>query len=475
MFNDQTIPWIICIVTILCFVIYGLISGRKIDNATDDFLTGGRGFGAVTLSLSIFATSNTGFMFVGAIGAGYLQGLPALWVPVAWLAGEVFFWQFFPERINKFAAENEPVSIPDYISKAVNSVDRYKVQMVAGAVVVFTMLPYIIGQNIAAGKAFSSVADIDQRLGVVMAGGFMSLMAILYCAQGGLKSSMMANALQGTIILIVGALLFFIFGQELLATGAPVQSILATNPDAFNLFAIHPPLILIAFFLGAATASFGSAMSLPTLLMRVSVADSPKELENARWWYLGICYGFWGIMTFIGMVLSGLLPDISDPEQSLFLLAEQISPWVLGLTLAGVSALILSTIDGSTMVGGSAISDDIGRAGNKPPQEKRRLRVMGILAFSIVAWGLGVILSGSSVYQIVLFGVSALAGGIGPAFMITTLGWRTHATALIATILVGVITAILWAVFGLSEYVAEALPSFAAGLLTHWLLTRKVL
>ncbi|MEM7569867.1 MAG: hypothetical protein AAF337_08735 [Pseudomonadota bacterium] len=457
---------------IVLFVWLGLRAGRGIDSADDSFLTGGRGFGPAVLAFSIFATSNTGFMFVGAIGAGFKIGVAALWVPVAWFAGEVVFWLRFPERIHAVAQKRNPVSIPDYISRAVPEGSRRPVQVAAGLVIVFATLPYLLGQNIAAGKAFSVVSGFDLQTSVLVAGSLVTCVALLYCARGGLKSSMLANTVQGIFILVVSSILLLLVVYTLLASPDAVDTILANNPRAFDPFSVHVPLIAFVFFLGAATASFGSAMSLPTLLMRVTVAGSKKDLDRARWWYLGICYGFWGLMSAMGLALSGIVSSIDDPEQALFLFAERQSPFMLGLTLAGVTALILSTIDGSTMVGGSALSDDIGRAGERRTATRRVLRVGGLVIFAASSLICAIFLADASVYDVVLFGVSALAGGIGPAFMISTLGWPTHAHALVTAIVLGALTAVIWAALGLADIVAEALPAFAVGLASHWAVMR---
>ncbi|MEM9881182.1 MAG: hypothetical protein AAF862_18090, partial [Pseudomonadota bacterium] len=235
----------------------------------------------------------------------------------------------------------------------------------------------------------------------------------------------------------------------------------------------HPPLLVTVFALGAATAAFGSSSSLPTLLTRLGVTDTPRNVIRAKWSGLAIAYFFWAVMVVMGLMLSGVLPGLEDPEQSLFIFAEGVSPWILGLALGGLSGLILSTVDASTMVGGSALSDDIADARSvASPVRRRNIRIFGLAAFGGSAFSLAVILSGSSVYEIVLFGVSALAGGVGPAVIISTLKWRSSANALIATIVAGTVVAFAWAALGLSAYVAEALPSFIAGFFCHWVVTR---
>lgn len=466
------LPWLLCASLLVCFVVVGLRSAQDVDQAENDFLTGGRTFSAVTIAMSVFATSLTGFMFVGAVGAGYANGVAALWVPLAWFFGEWLFWQVFPKRIHAQASKWDPLSIPDYISRAVPKPQQRSVRAVAGVIIVITILPFIVAQNVAIGKAFSSTTGSSPSLGVIVAGGFLTAIALAYCIKGGLRSSIRANAAQGFVILsislIVGSYILWSFLSDPSIIGTMVQR----NSDIFNPFAIHAPLLLFPFLLGAATASFGSAMSLPTVLMRISVARSEHELAKAKWIYLILCYSFWAMMVCVGTMLSGLVPNLTDPEEGLFVYAASISPVFLGLTLAGVSTLILSTIDGSTMVGGSALSDDLGDALNRNEHTRKRMRASGLVAFALIAFTLAIPLSTSSVYDLILFGMSALAGGVGPAFMIATLGWRTNKYALNSAIIIGASVAIIWGVLGLAEFVSEALPSVLAGFAAHCLFLR---
>lgn len=464
---QQLAIWGPPVATVLFFVFLGLRSGRDMDAAEDRFLSGGKGFGPVVLALSIFATSNTGFMFVGAVGAGFTQGIAALWVPVAWCVGETIFWLSFPKRIHAIAEDRKPLSIPDYIRKGVSEHHR-PVQIAAGIVIVFATFPYIIGQNIAAGKAVAAIAEIPTQTSVLIAGGIVTSVALLYCSRGGLRSSMIANTAQGAFILTVSLIIAALAAADAVSKPGVLEAILSVNPNAFDPFALHPLFLVMVSFLGAATASFGSAMSLPTLLMRVTAAKGEAELKKARFWYLFICYGFWMAMTGLGLLLSGLVGDVSDPEQALFIFAGSMSPLLTGFAISGISALILSTIDGSMIVGGSALSDDLAQAQYKQPAVTRMLRIGGLVVFSGTALLIAVILAEASVYDIVLFGVSALAGGIGPAFMITTLKWPTSSAALVSAITLGAVTSTVWAALGLSDYVSEALPAFAVGLGVHW-------
>lgn len=467
MMASLSVSWIICGALLAAVMLFSFFSARGQKKGADQFLTGGRGFGPAVLVLSIFATSNTGFMFVGAVGAGFSKGIAAFWLAIAWAVGEITFWCIFPPKINRFALAEGPVSIPDYIAKGLKPAQNSFVRKIAGFIVAATTLPFIVAQDIAAGKALTSIVMMNTSSAVLLAGGTLTVIALLYCAWGGLKASIMANAVQGSLILLIGGILTTLAAAELLDTPQPLASLRSSNPHVFDPFATTPASMIVFFILGGATASFGGAMGLPTGLMRISVADSPQTLKRIRWWYLATCYLFLGSMIGLGIILSGLSTGATDPEQSLFVFAANHSPMTLGLALGGAAILILSTLDGSILVGGAALSDDMGNAGNTAGMVQKGLRVAGIVTFSFAALLIAATTAEMSVYKLILFGVSAMAGGIGPAFLIVTLRLKTHPLALIATMVTGVITAVVWAALGLSEHVAEALPSFILALFAH--------
>ena len=99
--------------------------------------------------------------------------------------------------------------------------------------------------------------------------------------------------------------------------------------------------------------------------------------------------------------------------------------------------------------------------------------MLGLLLFAVAVLIAAISLSTSSVFTIILFGVSAMAGGIGPAFLISTLGIRTATLPLCATVLTGAGTAILWSAAGMAAYASEALPAFICGFAVHAILMRR--
>jgi hypothetical protein len=68
--------------------------------------------------------------------------------------------------------------------------------------------------------------------------------------------------------------------------------------------------------------------------------------------------------------------------------------------------------------------------------------------------------------------VSLLGAGLAPAMLIRLLGWRQTDGSLMAAIIVGFATAILWRQLGLSAMMNEAAPGIGLALCANFLVAR---
>ena len=70
------------------------------------------------VGLSAGATGNSAFIVTGVVGLGYTLGLQALLLPFGWLFGDIAFWIFFPDRINRLGRETKAATLTDVLSAA---------------------------------------------------------------------------------------------------------------------------------------------------------------------------------------------------------------------------------------------------------------------------------------------------------------------------------------------------------------------
>ena len=92
-----------CFFIILMIIVGNIASWRKKQHTAEDYLVAGRSHGKFMIALSAAASAVSGFIMIGAVGAGYMLGLKALLMPLGWLFGDIVFWMLFPDRINRRA------------------------------------------------------------------------------------------------------------------------------------------------------------------------------------------------------------------------------------------------------------------------------------------------------------------------------------------------------------------------------------
>jgi sodium/proline symporter len=466
---------IIAVTTLLIFI----VAGRRASGAAvagDDYLTGGRSYGILGITLSAFATSNTAFMYLGAVGAGYSQGLAVIWLILGYLLGELLFFQFFPATINRISHERNPLTIPEYIVSGLIRSEQRLPRRIAGMAVAIFMAVYLIAQFLGVGKTLAVTFELPQSWAVLCSGVLIVALAFAYCVRGGLGASIAANAWQGALMYLCCVFVVLWLLDKQGGFAAALQALRTSRPDLLNPLSgsvWHAALLVL---IGGFVASFGSALGLPTLLTRIAVAKDAATAVAMKWGYLALTYSFWLLMSAVGLLLVPLLQSTGDPETVLLEFAKQGSPVVYGIILSGILAATLSTTDSAMLVGAAALSEDIRDASTVSENKRARLRRWAVLLFGATAVVITIVLvplTNFNVFSLVLFALAGLAGAVGPAFLVTTLGWRSNQRALVGAVLSGLVVALGWAALGWSAQVSEALPAFVVSLLVHWFLSGR--
>ncbi len=70
------------------FFFIGVASYFFSRKTTEDYLVAGKSVHPALVGLSAVATNNSGFMFIGMIGATYFMGLSSIWLMVGWIFGD---------------------------------------------------------------------------------------------------------------------------------------------------------------------------------------------------------------------------------------------------------------------------------------------------------------------------------------------------------------------------------------------------
>ncbi|BEU87689.1 sodium/proline symporter PutP [Selenomonas sp. TAMA-11512] len=467
------------ILIIIAFIVYlslmmliGIYYYRRTRNMAD-YILGNRKLGAWVTSLSAEASDMSGWMLMGLPGFAYLAGLNAGWIALGLALGTYFNWKFVAERLRKYTElANNSLTIPDFLQNRYQ--DRSNLLRVIPAV--FILIFFIIYTSsgfVAGGKLFETIFGIPYEAAVLL-GAFV---VVFYTLAGGFLAVSMTDFIQG-VMMFFAILLVPFAGMMLL--GGPVtslESLYLVEPTFFNPF-IKPDGSMLGFIeflslMGWGLGYFGQ----PHILVRFMAIRSSKELTSAM--HIAMT---WVVISLSAAVLVGLVGHIflvpalsgSDSETVFLRMTHDIfSPFAAGLILSAVLAAIMSTASAQLLVAASAFAQDFYRSiFRSTAEQKELLWVSRISVLCIAGFAITIAMNPSSlILDMVAYAWAGFGATFGPALLMSLFWRRATRNGVLAGIIVGGITVLIWkqfAFFGLYELV----PGFLFALLTIYIISR---
>ncbi len=413
------------------------------------------------VGLSAGATGNSAFIVTGVVGLGYTLGAPALLLPSGWLFGDIAFWTFFPDKINRLGRETRAATLTDVIASGLPATARPHIKLLAGTLILLCLTGYISAQWIAGQKFLEGAFGFSHVLSLVL----FAALIVLYTGIGGFRGSVYADTLQA-LIRIFGTSLALI-AVAFVATRHPQafwQNTAQAGPTFFQLMP-HGLVAALVFMLGFAAPAFGFGLGQPQMTSRYLAGRTPGETRGAWWIFIGFIQFTWISMTIFGIALRGVMPAIHDPEAGLSLFFRtDMGPILTGLIVADIFATIAATSNSLLVaMAQTAKFDIIEMLTPRAPPLWPIVLLLGLFSMAISAK------LDASVVSLVLSSISLLGAALAPAMMIRVPGWRRTGGSVIVAILAGFVTAALWKFLGFGAILNEAAPGILAGLGANFL------
>lgn len=141
---------------------------------------------------------------------------------------------------------------------------------------------------------------------------------------------------------------------------------------------------------------------------------------------------------------------------------DLLPPWIAGLLLSGILAAIISTADSQLLVMTSSVSEDIvNKAMGKKISEKQLVRISRITI--VIAGLVGLIIaltSKSLVYLVVSWAWAGVGCTLSPAIILTFLWKRYSGIGVIATIIAGFVSTLIWISTPLEDVISSRFTTF---------------
>lgn len=459
----------------LLMILIGLYAYRKSTSNVDEFLLGGRKLGPAVTALSAGAADMSGWLLMGLPGAMLVTGISASWIAIGLTIGAYLNYLFVAPPLRVYTERaNNAITLPDFFEKRFRDKSR-TLRLISGLVIIVFFTLYTSAGMVSGGKLFESAFNVSYHTGLLIT----SSIVVFYTFVGGFLAVSLTDFVQGTIMVIalimVPAVVFFDLG----GVGPVFNEISARSPDYLSLF--HGTT-----FIGAASLfAWGLGYcGQPHILVRFMAIDKVKQLNTAR--RIGIS---WMIFTVGGAMLVGLVGiaytgqmnvNIGDPETIFIYFAKVLfHPFIGGFLLSAILAAIMSTISSQLLVTSSSVTQDFYNAflrRNASPKELLLISRLSVVFVAIVSYLLS-ITPNDSILNLVGHAWAGFGSSFGPALVLSLLWKRTTKQGVVAGMIVGGLTVLLWTYLDHPlKSVYSMIPGFSLSLLAVFItshLTRK--
>lgn len=456
---------------VAAFMAVGIVAAFRTRATEMDYTLGGRTMGPVLVGLSAGATGNSGFIMFGAVGFGYSFGLIGLLLPLGIFLGELIYWSWLPARVNSASVKSNTATVPQLVASVLPEQDQRLVRILLALFILVLIGSYASAQFYAAGKALENGLGLSTSSGILLG----ALIILSYCTGGGFRASVWTDLVQAGVIVIVtlGALTWVTVQLGGVATVLSGIDALDTAGTWATLAAT--PMDIFLFLAGFTIFGFGFSLSQPQLLVRIFAARDSRSAARAKWTYLGFSYLTHGCMIIFGVMLRLYLPDLDDPEQGLMMFSNQaLSPWLIGIVMAGIFSAIASTADSQMLVISSTVQHDLlPGVWSRTPPRLQRAYLYGVTIVSGLLLTTVALLNSATIFQLVIFSISILASTLGPVLLLLLLNKPLSRNGIVAGLIAGAAVAISWNASGLGAIINETAPGFAVGLAANWFFGKK--
>ncbi len=434
----------------------------------DDFVLGGRRLGPWVTAISERASGESAWFLLGLPGAAYALGFREFWSVIGIAAGIFASWTLLAWRLRRDTERLNALTLPDYFEERFD--DRSGVlRVVAMLIIVFFYTLYVGAQFVGAGKILDATFGLPQTWGMVLG----AAVVVFYTLMGGFLAVAWTDLVQGVLMALVALVLPLLAIQHMGGAAAFVDTLAARGPGFLEISGGEVGGALwFGVVLGGATWGLGY-LGQPHLLTRYMAIRRARDLRKstviAMVWVL--C-AYWGA-AFIGLAGHGVLgSELADQEQVMPLLAKALLPgWIAGLVIAGAIAAMMSTADSQLLVATSSVIEDLyARFLKRDANPALLVTASRVCTVAIAGVALGLAFANQDlIFSLVEYAWTGLGSSFGPALLLA-LWWRgTTRWGVLAGMLAGTGSTILWKNVGALENLVDIkLASFVIGFLAVW-------
>ncbi len=434
-------------------------------HSESDFFVGGQRLGAFVSALAMFASTLSGFGFVGGPGLVYAHGVTSFWIIAATPLGFALGLLLLARPLRAAAERERVISLLDVVHARFQS---RPLRAISALAILLGCIAYVGTQVLAlavAVKLVLATAGVGVSMPTLIV--VTTVFLVAYCTFGGVLASIYTDVLQGCIM-VVAAVWVFIAAWQTFDGGLPrAIDILAFDSEgAVGAFGVMGPLAALSWFVIFALGNVGQPQVVSKILMLRSSQSLKSVLPMTTLAYTLSALLWIGIgLAVRAAVLEGRIPALraADDAAATFLTAFA-PPTLAALVFVGLLSAIMSTADAFLNLGALTLTHDLPMA--LTPGLRARFKRSGKRRLW-PARGTTVLLGAAGAYVALVASRSS-----GPLIgLLGALGWSMLAATLVPLLAIGLqlkrvssLAAVLSVAFGLvANILPELLPQLRPG------------
>jgi sodium/proline symporter len=445
----------------------------RITRNLKDFALGGHRLGPWVIAFSERASGESAWLIIGLPGAALVAGLLELWTVVGCVTGIILSWLVVARPIRLATETYGALTLPELLSKRLQD-ESGVIRWLSSLIITFFFTFYVAAQFSGAGKVLHVTFGLTPMQGMILG----ALIIVVYTILGGFFAVAWTDLIQG--IIMIGTLVILPVLAWMKLAGLPDTG---TVWDWGTLYGGKTGFQALIGAVGGLSWGLGY-LGQPHLIVRYMAINKTNNIRVSR--RVAIA---WAVPAFFGSLLIGLVgyqllqhgvlrmegqlltsvQQLGDPEKLMPVMANTLLPqWLAGVFISGAIAAMMSTADSQLLVSTTVLTEDVFK--NLARRHFPRLDLLtlgriftvmiGVVAFYL-AWQ-----TRELVFEMVSYAWSGLGASFGPALILTLWWRRTTKKGVIAGMLTGALTTVVWAnLESLQILVTERLVSFVLAFL----------
>jgi SSS family solute:Na+ symporter len=468
MANDLLTLSIIVLIYLALVIYVGYVAWRRTKTA-DDYMVAGRVTHPFIMALSYGATFISTAAIVGFGGTAGVYGMGLLWLTfLNILVGIFIAFVFFGKRTRKIGHNLSALTFPEFLSKRFG--DSKFIQYFSGAIIFLGMPLYASVVLIGMARFVETTLNLNYGIALIA----LAAIVALYVIFGGIRGVMYTDALQGTIMFVVMAILFvaiywitggIVAGNEALTNlvnVVPAKSVAAATATGFTGWTSMPTFGSPFWWTLVSTLILGvgiGVLSQPQLAVRFMMVKSNKELNRAvliGGIFIFLMTGtafivgalsnvyFFDTMGKIAMQVVGGNADKIIPA----FISAAMPAWFAYLFMITLLSAAMSTLSALFHVQGTALGRDVYETVSKKTGGASVLVARaGITIAVIIAVILGFILPANIIAVGTAIWFSITAAAFLSMYAFACFWKRSTKAGVITGLVVGTLISVFWLVF----------------------------